>query len=53
MRDPITSFLAVFNNVAVEAPSSNLLWSEPLQAASCVCHIMDCQTGWLASWGWG
>lgn len=47
----ITSFLAVFNNIAIQAPSSNPLWSEPLQGACVVCHIVDCQTRWLTSWG--
>lgn len=47
----ITSLLAVFNDIAIQAPSSNPLWGEPLQAARVVCHIMHCQTRWLASWG--
>lgn len=48
----VTSVLAVFNNVAIQAPGSYLLWSEPLQAACAVCHIAYSQTCWLTSWGW-
>lgn len=36
----ITSFLAVFNDVAVQAPSSNPLWGEPLQGTRAVRYVM-------------
>lgn len=47
----ITSFLAVFNDVAVQAPSSNPLWGEPLQGTCAVRYVMHRQTRWLTSRG--
>lgn len=49
---PLTSFLAVFNDVAIQASSSDLLWSQPLQAACAVCHIMHCEAHWFTCRGW-
>lgn len=48
---PLTAFLAVFNHITIQASSSDLLWSQPLQAAGAVCHIVHCQAHWFTCWG--
>lgn len=45
----MTSVLAVFNKVAVQAAGSDPLWGEPLQAARAVRHVVHRQTRRLAS----
>lgn len=49
MFDCTTSFLAVLNDVAIQASGSDLLWSKPLQGAGAVRHIVHRQTRRLAS----
>ena len=52
MCGPITSFLAVFNKVTIQASSSNLLRGEPLQGARVVRRIVHCQARRLTGHGW-